>query len=220
MDQPIGHTPHAALHRWQQDFSSEFSTRLLELLLCGSVLHLSAAPHCRHGSSCSCNSHTSQGVLKAMGSLLSTWWLSNAVRIMQLRSSDCLSCCIQLCKLHDSTNAHLMQAYLAARESGKDEAGDVLLVLMDRLSKANYKDTFVDEFGVSTCWHSSVMLESFGWVLRLWCTAMVVKAQLPDSMAAALPDMRLHLFCRQVHKKHQKAWLCPWLALGRCFSRL
>lgn len=113
-----------------------------------------------------------------------------------------------------------MQAYLAARESGKDEAGDVLLVLMDRLSKANYKDTFVDEFGVSTFWHSSVMSVSFGWLLRLWCTAMVVKAQLPDSMAAALSDMRLHLFCRQVHKKHQTAWLCPWLALGRCCSRL
>ena len=43
----------------------------------------------------------------------------------------------------------IAQAYLAARESGKDEAGDVLLVLTDRLSKANYKDTFVDEFGVS-----------------------------------------------------------------------
>ena len=44
----------------------------------------------------------------------------------------------------------MLQAYEAARQSGKDEAGDVLLVLTDKLSKVDFKDTFVDEFGVRT----------------------------------------------------------------------
>ncbi len=51
-----------------------------------------------------------------------------------------------------------VQAYVAARESGKDEAGDVLLVLTDRLAQANYKDTFVDQFAVrhSICQHGDI----------------------------------------------------------------
>ncbi|KAK9817585.1 hypothetical protein WJX74_004833 [Apatococcus lobatus] len=69
-------------------------------------------------------------------------WVANAVQVWLDEEWTPLDA-------HKGLGKEAGEAYLAARESGKDEAGDVLLVLTDRLSKANYKDTFVDEFGVS-----------------------------------------------------------------------
>jgi len=69
-------------------------------------------------------------------------WVSNAVQVWLDQEWAPL-------EAHNTLGQAAGRAYVAARESGKDEAGDVLLVLTDRLAQANYKDTFVDQFAIS-----------------------------------------------------------------------